>query len=46
MLSVVRFLSCVFHGHRWDVAPPQVSGREMACVRCGLAADAAHGLTG
>ena len=42
----VRFLTCVLHGHRWDVAPRIASGHELACVRCGLGTDAIGGLNG
>jgi len=42
----VRFLSCVLHGHRWDVAPPLGSGDDLTCARCGLGTDAVRGLTG
>ncbi len=40
-----RFLACVLHGHRWDVAPGHGRRSELECVRCGLGTDTAHGLT-
>jgi hypothetical protein len=45
--AIASLLRCVLRGgHRWDVAPRSELGSELECVRCGLAADATHGLAG
>jgi hypothetical protein len=44
MSVIANVFTCVFRGHRWDVAPGFRRGAQIECVRCGMRSDAVAGL--